>query len=122
MLSFLLEEGVISVGAISGIFTATLLGSFKSNILDPISEKIAPTHLLDPNIQNKDIDQGKKKENMINVLDANNYNFYDPKTQTIKWKIFLKDLIIWIIIMFILYLIWNYLIRKISGVSPPVKK
>jgi len=115
MLTFLLEEGVISVGALSGIFTATLLGSFKSNILDPFSEKIAPTHLLDPTNKDKTVDQSKKKENMANILDANNYTFYDPSTNKIKWKMFLKDLIIWIIIMFILYLIWKYLIKRIKS-------
>jgi len=119
MLTFLLEEGVISVGALSGIFTATLLGSFKSNVLDPLSEKIAPTHLLDPTVADKDIDKSKKKENMSNVLDANNYNFYDPKMHKIKWKIFLRDLVIWVIIMFILYLIWKHLVKKIKS---PVTK
>ena len=48
MLTFLLEEGVISVGALSGIFTASLLGSFKSNILDPFSENVVPNHILHP--------------------------------------------------------------------------
>jgi hypothetical protein len=119
MLTFLIEEGVISVGALSGIFTATLLGSFKSNVLDPLSEKIAPTHLLDPTLTDKNVDNSKKKENMTNILDANNYNFYDPKMHKIKWKMFLKDLIIWITIMFILYLLWKYIVKKIK--SPMTK-
>ena len=104
MLTFLLEEGVISVGALSGIFTATLLGSLKSNLLDPLAEKFIPSHKLDPH---------DDKETMTNILDANNYN----KGQTpskIKWQTFLKDLVLWIIIMFILYLLWNYLIKKIK--------
>ena len=119
MLTFLIEEGVLSVGALSGIFTATLLGSFKANVLEPLSEKIAPTHLLDPTIADKEVDHDKKKENMTNILDANNYNFYDSKMNKIKWKMFLKDLIIWLIIMFILYLVWKYIVKKIKS---PVSK
>ena len=106
MLTFLLEEGVISVATVSGIFTATLLGSFKTNILDPFSENLVPNHTLHP--------ETDKKEQMSNILDANNYNIFDKKNHKILWKIFLKDLIIWIIIMFILYLIWNYLVKKIK--------
>ena len=120
MLTFLIEEGVISVGALSGIFTATMLGSFKSNILDPLSEKMVPSHFLDPTLEQKVIDPLKKKENMTNILDANNYDFIDRATHKIKWKIFLKDLVIWIIIMFILYLIWKYIVKKI--VKPGVPK
>jgi len=112
MLTFLLEEGVLSVGAISGIFTATLLGSFKSNIIDPLSEKFAPSHKLDPHATVSTFQENKKTEN---ILDANNYNFYDKVNHKIKWQTFLKDLIIWIVIMFILYIIWKFLIKKINS-------
>jgi large-conductance mechanosensitive channel len=95
MLTFLLEEGVISVGAISGIFTGALLTSLKSNLLDPLAENLAPSHILHPS--------GDKET-------------FDSKqpVQQLKWKIFIRDFIIWIIIMFILYLLWNYLIKKIK--------
>jgi len=53
------------------------------------------------------------QENMTNILDASNYTVYDTKAKKIKWKLFVKDLVIWIIIMFILYLLWKYLIKKI---------
>ena len=59
MLTFLLEEGVLSVAAVSGIFTATLLGSFKGNVLDPICENILPSHHLD-------------KHTIENILDVSN--------------------------------------------------
>ena len=113
MLTFLIEEGVLSVGALSGIFTASLLGSFKTNILDPLSENVLPNHKLDPTIQQPPGPEVDKKENMTNILDAGNYTFYDTKAKKIKWKLFVKDLVIWIIIMFILYLLWKYLIKKI---------
>ena len=95
MLTFLLEEGVISVGAISGIFTGALLTSLKSNHLDPLAEKVAPSNILHP------------------PGDKETFDNKQPVHQ-LKWKIFIRDLIIWIIIMFILYLLWNYLIKKIK--------
>ena len=112
MLTFLIEEGIISVGAISGIFTATLLGSFKSNIIDPLSEKVAPSHKLDPHAQISTFQENKKSDN---VLDANNYKSSEKNNHKVKWQTFLKDLITWIIIMFILYIIWNFLIKKIKS-------
>jgi large-conductance mechanosensitive channel len=96
MLTFLLEEGVLSVGALSGIFTANLLSSFKSNILDPLSENVAPSHKLDLHAK------------------TSHFKEQDNKTHKILWQTFLKDLILWIIIMFILYIIWKYLIKKIN--------
>jgi len=102
MLTFLLEEGVISVAAVSGIFTATLLGSLKGNILDPIAENIAPSHQLDKHAQ-------------PDILNANKYTKSEYGSNKIKWQTFLKDLIIWIIIMFILYLIWKKLISRIKN-------
>ena len=47
MMSFLLEEGVLSVGTMSGLFTAAMLNSFRINILEPVIEKIVPGHKLD---------------------------------------------------------------------------
>ena len=47
MLSFLLEEGVLTVGTISGLFTAALLNSLRGNIIEPIIEKLVPSYKLD---------------------------------------------------------------------------
>lgn len=108
MLTFLLEEGVLTVGAMSGIFTASLLGSFKSNILDPISETIVPSRNLDKHAQ------------VENMSDANNYSKSNERSKSqfgiinIKWQTFMKDLIIWLVIMFVIYLIWKNLIKKIK--------
>ena len=38
MLSFLLEEGIITIGTISGLFTTSMLNSFRANILEPSIE------------------------------------------------------------------------------------
>ena len=116
MLSFLLTEGVLTVGTISGIFTATLLGSLKTNIIDPFSEQVLPTHKLDIGVKDTSGNNGNK-ENMVNILDANNYSISASALKKIKWQTFLKDLITWIIIMFILFLIWNYLIKNIQKTS-----
>ena len=127
MLTFLLTEGVLTVGTISGIFTATLLGSLKTNIVDPLSEQVLPTHKLDSRVKDtpsptstpsnlstpNNPSNKTNKENMVNILDANNYNF-DSTLKKIKWQTFLKDLITWVIIMFILFLIWKYLIKNIQ--------
>jgi large-conductance mechanosensitive channel len=42
----MLQEGVITIGTISGIFTALLLNSVKNNIIDPCVEKAIPTTKL----------------------------------------------------------------------------
>ena len=36
----MLQEGIITIGTISGIFTALLLNSLKNNIIDPCVEKL----------------------------------------------------------------------------------
>ena len=47
MFSFLLDEGVVTVGTLSGLFTTALLNSLKKNIIDPGIERLAPSHKLD---------------------------------------------------------------------------
>jgi hypothetical protein len=47
MISFLLEEGVLTVGTLSGLFTTALLNSLKRNIIDPSIERLLPSHKLD---------------------------------------------------------------------------
>ena len=109
MLTFLIEEGVLTVGALSGIFTATLLGSFKNNILDPLSENVFPSYNLDKHAQQEDFGDQK------NILDANNYNKSKfGKNKVPLWQTFLKDLVIWLLIMFIIYVIWNKLVKNIK--------
>jgi len=46
MMSFMLQEGVITIGTISGIFTALLLNSVKNNLIDPCVEKAIPINKL----------------------------------------------------------------------------
>lgn len=102
MLQFLINEQILTIGSLSGIFTATLIGSFKSNIVEPVFEKLVPS---------SNLDNDKKKIN--DYLNANNYG----NTQTresftndkIKWQTFIKDLLQWFIIIFIIYLIYKFI-------------
>ena len=92
MITFLIQEGVITVGTLSGIFTAYMLNSCKQNIIDPVSESFFSQ-------TNFGLDLETDK----------------PVNKIVKWKQFLKDFIIWTIIMVILYLIWKYIIKPVKG-------
>ena len=109
MITFLLQEGVLTVGTISGMFTASMLTSFKNHIFDPTVEKLVPTEHLEP------ISKFGEGINSHTPPAA-------PKNKTIKWKIFLRDFIMYIIYMLIIYFIWAQFIHPIkSGISTPVK-
>ena len=84
MLSFLLAENILSVVVLGGFFTSHLLMSLKNNMLEPIACIVFPDHFFD---------QGN--------LDKH-----------VKWKLFLKDLVMWIIMMYIFYLIWTKILKK----------
>jgi predicted nucleic acid-binding Zn ribbon protein len=36
------------------------------------------------------------------------------KNKKVKWQSFLRDLIVWIVLMIILYLLWTKIIKKIN--------
>ena len=95
MISFLVQEGVITVGTLSGIFTAAMLNSLKTNVIDPLSYHcICKIDLQDH------FEETPKGGQPVSAT---------QNTQ-IKGKVFLKDFIIWLIMMVILYLIWKYII------------
>jgi large-conductance mechanosensitive channel len=148
MLSFMLQEGVITIGTISGIFTALLLNSVKNNIIDPCVEKVAPINKLINRPISEIIEDIKDDSKLNNSNDKNNKNFSPqvskeqpqlpqggnqggglfnqfgtnnhgnqfggPGKTEIKWKIFLRDLITWLIIMLILYLAWKHILHPIK--------
>ena len=84
MFKFLLGENILSVLTIGGFFTSHLLISLKNNILEPTACILLPDEFFDKGVLDKDL----------------------------KWKLFLKDLIIWAIIMYIIYLIWVKILKK----------
>ena len=99
MIGFLLDEGVITVGVLSGIFTTALLNSFKSNIIDPSIEKLVPSYKLD------------KTEDFASLFPLPIGKEEDPKHKhIIKWQTFLKDFFVWFLLMFMLYLFWKFVI------------
>ena len=89
MLSFLLGEGALTVGVMSGVFTTALLNSFKFNIVEPIGEIIIPSNKLENSSENVD-------------------------KKPLRVKIFLKDLIIWAIIMFLIYTLWKNVLAPLK--------
>ena len=110
MLSFLVEEGIITIGTLSGIFTAAMLNSFRVNIYEPGIEGILPSHYLDVKIKQS---FGGALENMMTMPTK-------PQEQNpakiVKWQTFLRDFIAWLILMIILYLFWKFVIHKIKKV------
>ena len=111
MISFLIQEGVITIGTISGIFTALLLNSVKNNIIDPVVEKIAPLDKI----------HNEEKFTTPPVLGGGVQiigNQFGGKTK-IKTNIFIRDLITWLILMLILYLLWKHVIQPIKNKNVP---
>ena len=154
MISFLLQEGVITIGTISGIFTALLLNSVKNNVIDPLVEKAVPLSKLinrpiseiindikdDGKLNNSNAkintsvprsnqqsNQQSNQEQKGNIGIFGNIGnvgnqFGGHGKNEIKWKVFLRDFITWLIIMFILYLAWKHILHPIkmkNGLSVP---
>jgi len=88
MISFLLNEKIITALGICGFFTTQLLGSLKNNVLDPASHHILPHEMF------------------------NHGESFDYNKKIIRWKIFVKDFIIWLILMYIIYLIWKKVLKR----------
>ena len=102
MISFLLEEGVLTIGTMSGLFTAAMLNSFRINILEPVIEKIVPSHNLD-NFGNGGLEAIlNPRVNIASSVD---------KT-VIKWQTFLRDFLTWVFVMVCLYIFWKTVLHK----------
>lgn len=89
MISFLINNEVITIAVLTGIFTTSLLNSFRFNILDQISETVAPANELHPV-------EGAKP----------------PPPPVIKWKVFLRDLVVWIILMILVNVLWTNVLSQ----------
>lgn len=114
MISFMVQEGILTIGTLSGIFTALLLNSLKNNIIDPIVEKTVPLDKL-----HDLLDDGKINNSVPKTAPTNgNYIFGNQfggiGKDKINWKIFLRDFITWMIIIVILYLVWKFIINPIK--------
>jgi len=136
MFGFLLDEGAITVNTLTGIFTALLLASLKNNIIDPVVEKTVPLNKLEDLLDDGKLNNSVKETpessetNKTNNNATNQTNFAILGNQfggygktKIKWKLFLRDLITWIIIMYIIYLLWKKFVHPLkmkNGIIPPV--
>jgi large-conductance mechanosensitive channel len=107
MFSFLVDEGVITIGTISGIFTTGMLMSFKNNIVEPTIENLIPSHTLDKS-------QFGEDTSLDNIMKIHaQVTGKDPATaKVIKWQTFLKDFVTWLALMYFLYLAWKNLVKK----------
>lgn len=130
MISFLLEEGVLTVGTLSGLFTTALLNSLKANIVDPTIENVFPSHHLEPTTPPPPQPppapppQLKPQTNAVNQTKSGFGDMFPipygpPPPQTgknvIRWKTFLKDFITWLVIMFCLYIFWKKIIHPLKN-------
>ena len=110
MLSFLVEEGVLTVGTISGIFTAAMLNSFRINILEPGIETMLPSHKLDKE------PFGGSLENIMLLPTKPQEPVSAAERKRVKWQTFLRDFITWVFLMFCLYLFWKTFLVKYKKV------
>ena len=104
MISFLLEESVLTATTLSSVFTVGLLNSLRNNILDPSFEKFWPHHLIND------------KESLTDNLPGSLTIPPVPpnKSNCLRWKTFLKDFVYWLIIMFFIFTIWKYVFHPIK--------
>lgn len=114
MITFLMEEGALTVGALSGIFTTALLNSLKRNIIDPSIERIIPSHKLD-----KQESFGDLFPLPMGTPDQPKGSTEPPKgfSTEIRWQTFVRDFITWIIIMFFLYIFWKKILQPLKPAS-----
>jgi len=98
MIDFLINEKIITVGLITGVFTTSLIASLKANIMEPIFENIFKTDVIDVNNNGK-----------LDSVDLQYSNDVIKKyARQIKYKVFLKDLIIWLLIILVIYIIYKF--------------
>ena len=107
MISFLFEEGVLTVGTMSGLFTAAMLNSFRVNILEPSIDIVLPSYLLD-----NQFDNILDPSNIVMNGGDNNTGNSSNNKNNIKWQTFLRDLITWLIVMCCLYIFWKSVLNK----------
>ena len=107
MITFLLEEGVITVGTLSGLFTTALLNSFKTNIIDPSINNIVPPEKLDVIAPPGEESQKSGFSDLFPLPVGTNTN----TNGKVRWQTFLKDFITWLVIMFMLYLFWKKVLQ-----------
>jgi large-conductance mechanosensitive channel len=107
MITHLVSEGVLSYSVLCGVFTTHLLLSFKSNIIDPVSNKLLPKHIFDHNYHDS-------RENLESMSHVKSMVDYHKEKNNVNWKLFLRDFVIWLITVCILYILWKLISKKIK--------
>jgi large-conductance mechanosensitive channel len=102
MLAFLLKENVLTVATITGIFTVSMLTSFKNNVFDPLVENVLPTEELEHGISRFSIPLSSQPPS-------------PPKCKVIKYKLFLRDFAVYLIYMLIVYMLWKRFVHPIKN-------
>lgn len=94
MISFLLNEKIITALGICGFFTTQLLGSLKNNVLDPASHHILPHEMFNHG-ESFDYNKNNQMENIckrlhymayINVYHLLNMEKSIKKNRTLKFN------------------------------------
>jgi hypothetical protein len=102
MIDFLINEKIITFALITGVFTTSFLSSIKVNLLDPYFENIFKTDIIDINNNGK-----------LDSVDLKYSNEEIKKfSKQIKFKVFLKDLILWVFVILIVYFFYNFFNSK----------
>ena len=105
MLTFLIEENVLTATTLSSIFTVGMVNSLRINVIEPAFEKIIPSHKFNE----------KDSFNVLPVLTTGGSQPAGaPPNKTIRWKIFLRDFLIWLLIMFFLFILWKKFFHPIK--------
>ena len=91
MIEFLLSENVLTAAAFTGMFNTSFLTSFKNHIIEPFIEKLikitnTSAHFGSKFTETKDADQ-------------------------IKWKLFMREFIIWIFSQTMVYIVWKFIVH-----------
>jgi len=94
LLDFILREKVITITAICSIVTMSFISTFKINIFDPILDFMIPEEKID--FMNVTIREGLHQER------------YETKRLTLDFGQVLKELIKWVFVIFLVYLLYLY--------------
>ena len=114
MIGFLLEEGVLTVGTLSGLFTTALLNSLKLNIIDPSIENLLPAQPPPPPPPPPEENTSKSQFGDIFPIPLGPAPSPQTNKREIKWKVFLKDFFTWLLIMFCLFIFWKKFLHPIK--------
>lgn len=106
VLSFILSERLITITVIGSIVTFQFVGTFKTDIVDPLLEFMLP------------------EENFgfmnITIRDGIEMNTPSPKKLKMKFGNFFKEFIKWIFVITILFLLAKYSRFPDDGFNPGV--